>query len=223
MPAMTVYGGSTGVPLGPRPPRDRLLVVATAVGAVGVLVGIVLATGILSGGGGRSATQSAVPTPAAATPAPARPAAPAAPTTTPADGVRGFKSVATGRCLEPTAEEDPEGAKIRLGDCGGAPAQRWHVLAAPESSVTVVNVASGKCLDVEGLNKDDGGAIQQYSCNGGPNQRWRLSFDESDPARAVALVGVDSGKCVDIPGGDPNARMQQFTCTGAANQRWTDG
>jgi hypothetical protein len=219
---MTVYGGSTGVPVGPRPPRDRLLVVATAVGAVGVLVGIVLATGILSGGG-PPAMQGAVPTPAAASPAPQRPTSPAAPTTTSADGLRSFKSVATGRCLEPAAEEDPEGAKIRLGDCTGAPAQTWHVLAAPENSVTVVNVATGKCLDVEGLSKDDGGAIQQYSCNGGPNQRWRLSVDESDPAHAVAVVGVDSGKCVDIPGGDPNARMQQFTCTGAANQRWTVG
>jgi len=208
------------------------MLVAVVIGVIGVILGVLFATGVFAGDDPVVAPPPAAPAPsdevapsgsggAAAEPT-AEPATPTTEPTTadPAGEVRAFKSVATGLCLEPVAEE-PEGADIQQVACTGAPAQQWQALPAGDDTVTLVNTASGKCLDVDSSRKDDSAPIQQWSCNGGNNQRWRLTpgTAESD------VVGVDSGKCLDVPNGtaQPGLRIQQWTCAGTPNQRWTTG
>ncbi len=208
-----MYGG--------RPPaRDRLLLIAAAVGVVGLLVGVLLATGIFAPGGDEPPAAAPAPTTppasgaAAGTPTVA-PTAPALPT-----DVRVFRSVATDLCLEPVAEEEPEGADIRQAPCTDEPTQQWRTAPAQDDSVFFVNVASGKCLDVDGARGEDQVPVQQWTCVDVPQQRWRLSANE---AGQVLVAAVHSGKCIDIPDGGnpaPGTKMQQFTCHGEANQRW---
>jgi hypothetical protein len=216
-PAGTVYGGRP-------PPRDRLLLIAAAVGAVGLLVGVLLATGVFAPGGGEPPAAAPAPTAppasgaAAGSPTPAPTSAPTSPAL-PAD-VRLFRSVATDLCLEPVAEEDPEGADIRQAPCTGEPTQQWRTAPAADGSAYFVNVASGKCLDVDGARGEDQVPVQQWTCVDVPQQHWRLSTNE---AGQVLVAAVHSGKCIDIPDGgnpEPGTRMQQFTCHGEANQRW---
>ncbi|MDG4832878.1 RICIN domain-containing protein [Solwaraspora sp. WMMD1047] len=226
----TVYGRSTT----DRPRPDRTIRISLAVAAGGVLVGLLFATGVLSGGGPDDSAQWAdgpvrpagaaagSDVPAPTTPAPTVAASPTAtpPATLGPDQLRIFRSTASALCLDLAPGEDPEGADLLQAACTGAPAQQWQPTPVGGDAFTLTNVASGKCLDVDNFSVDDGAPIQQWSCNGGENQHWRFAQE----AGAVALVNVHSGKCVALA--DPNAgtgtKVHQFGCDGTATQRWAE-
>ncbi|MGI5213764.1 RICIN domain-containing protein [Plantactinospora sp. CA-290183] len=232
-PGGTVYGRRR------RP--DPLLLAALAVGATGVLLGVLFATGLLTGGDGTPSV-AGLPTPgtdrspsasggAAAgsstpgtTPGPT-PTPSTAPTLGPTD-VRVLRSAVSGLCLDVLGTGNPEGAAARQAACTGAPSQRWQPTPVGPDVVTLVNTASGKCLDVYGVSRDDGAAVQQWSCNGGANQQWRLVPAGTGPAAGtgpVALVSVNSGKCLDLPDANPGpgVPLRQLSCLGTPNQQWT--
>jgi hypothetical protein len=224
----TVYGA----PSGPRLAKDRPMMAALAVGAVGVLLGVLFATGAFSGDGGPGpALVPAAGSPigaASATPGGeggrgGTPAASAAPTpaapTPAAPAPRLFRSLASSLCLDVVAEGDPEGAESQQTACTGAANQLWLANSAGSDWVTLVNSASGKCLDVDGSSTDDEAKVRQRACTGAPNQQWRVGAAGNN---AVTVVNVNSGKCLDVPGlsTDPGARLQQYSCNGGANQQW---
>lgn len=229
-PGGTVYGAPA-----PRSPQDRLIPTALGVGALGVLIGVLFATGVFAGGGeptdttgpsGAAPTTSASPSGAAAgsTSPEAAPTPTVAPT--PSTGplgptqVRIFRSAASALCLDITPGEDPEGADLQQAACTGGPAQQWQPAPVDSDIVTLVNVASGKCLDVDNLSIDDGAPIQQWSCNGGPNQQWRLATGDG----RTALVNVHSGKCVALPGpgAGPGTKVAQFSCDATLEKQWSE-
>ncbi|MFI6262108.1 RICIN domain-containing protein [Micromonospora sp. NPDC051006] len=224
----TVYGGRQ--PARSLLPRDPLLRVALAVGLVGVLLGVVFATGVLGGGDG-PATPAAVtspgtaqaPSPAVSEPAPSTPAAPS-PTpaaTTPAGpptGPRVLRAVVSGLCLG--LDGDGEKAEAELAACSGGPEQQWVVNPITADAVTLTNAAYGQCLDVEGGSADDGSKLQQFPCHGEVNQQWRLTPTGTGP---VLLVAMHSGKCgqVEDDGDEAGDAVKQEPCDGAARQQWT--
>ncbi|MBO4209105.1 hypothetical protein GSF22_24355, partial [Micromonospora echinofusca] len=138
----TVYGASGPSRVRARLPQDRLLAGALGVGALGVLLGVLFASGVLAGGDAPAgkvpaaapATADAPPTEAAS---PAEPTADAEPTAieatpsvpptsaAPPAGPRPVRSVATPLCLDVRADTDPEGADALVVPCTGAPTQQW--------------------------------------------------------------------------------------------------
>ncbi|GAB3139004.1 hypothetical protein GCM10027290_07380 [Micromonospora sonneratiae] len=222
----TVYG-STGPRLRTLLPQDRVMLVALAVGVVGVLLGLLLAAGALFGDSGSSAPASPAATAtttadgtAAGADAPAPTPTEVAESSSPPTSGQVFRSVSSSLCLDIVGTEEPEGADAQQANCTDAPSQRWISTPAGDGVVTIVNAASGKCLDVHEKGEHDGATVQQWSCNGGTNQQWRLT---DSGGGNVALVSVNSGKCLDVPDSDttPGAKLHQWTCTGSANQLWT--
>ncbi|PYC69698.1 hypothetical protein C7C45_15610 [Micromonospora arborensis] len=226
-PAGTVYGGRQA----PRPGllADPLLRVALAVGVVGVLLGVVFATGLFDGDN-EPAVPAAVGTPSTATettgPA-AEPSASAEPSPTPSattasaptTGPRVLKAI-SGLCLG--LDGDGEKAEAELAVCTGTPEQQWVVNPITADAVTLTNAAHGQCLDVEGGSGDDGARLQQFPCHGEANQQWRLSPTGSGP---VLLVAVHSGKCgqADDDGDEADDEVRQRPCDGRPAQQWTLG
>ncbi|WP_406077274.1 RICIN domain-containing protein [Micromonospora sp. NBC_00858] len=228
-PAGTVYGGR-------RAPRsgllsDPLLRVALAVGLVGVLLGVVFATGLFDGDDEPvvpatvgAPTSAAEPTTPAAEPSPTAAAEPS-PTpaaTTPAAPATGPKVLraASGLCLG--LDGDGEKAEAELAACTGGPEQQWVVNPAGADVVTLTNAAYGQCLDVEGGSADDGARMQQFPCHGQVNQQWRLTATGTGP---VLLVAVHSGKCgqADDDGAEAGDEVRQRSCDGRPAQQWTLG
>ncbi|WP_433531649.1 RICIN domain-containing protein [Micromonospora sp. CA-263727] len=222
----TVYGSRrAGLP------RDPLLLAALSVGLVGVLAGVLFATGVL---GGDEPTPA--PTRAAAGPTPAEPSpteddlslttetpepTPSATPTADPDAVTGpkiFRGVGSGRCLG--LDGDGERALAELADCSGGPEQQWVVNPFGPDAVTLTNAAYNQCLDVESGSSDDGARLLQFRCHGEANQQWRLQ-----PAGdgTTVLVAVHSGKCAQVHDGgtNPGDDVTQAPCDGNPAQRWT--
>ncbi|GIJ06815.1 RICIN domain-containing protein [Micromonospora andamanensis] len=211
-------------------PRDPLLVTALAVGLVGVLAGVLFATGVLGGDGPEPAPTVAAPSPSTVPPDPTE-SAPApsptrsAPSPTPSpsqdpDAVVGpkvFRGVGSGLCLG--LDGDGEKAAAKLADCGGGPEQQWVVNAFGADTVTLTNAAHNQCLDVEGGSGDDGARLQQFGCHGEGNQQWRLQPVDGG---ATVLVAVHSGKCAQARDGGAAAGTDivQAPCDGNPAQRW---
>ncbi|MEU8260371.1 RICIN domain-containing protein [Micromonospora sp. NPDC048999] len=230
-PPGTVYGTRRALLL--RLPQDPLMRIALGVAVVGVLLGVVFATGVFAGGGDdrdRPVPAAAVSSPTASESSPAEPTteptteAPSptdAPPPPPAGGPAVFRGVPSGRCLGVTGE-NPEGALAALADCTGGAEQQWVATPVTDDVFTLVNAGSGMCLDVAGESTDDGAGVQQWSCNGQANQQWRLAPAGAGP---VLLVAVHSGKCAQVTDAstEPGAQLQQVTCTGAAEQQWALG
>ncbi|MET7666811.1 RICIN domain-containing protein [Micromonospora luteifusca] len=221
-PAGTVYGGGRRAAR-PGPLADPLLRVALAVGLVGVLLGVVFATGLLDGDDEPTvpATVGAPSTdvqPTGATAEPS-PSAPAEPSPTPAAGPRVFKA-ASGLCLG--LDGDEQQAEAELATCTGGPEQQWVVTPIGADAATLTNAAHGQCLDVEGGSRDDGTRLMQFPCHGEANQQWRLSPTGSGP---ILLVAVHSGKCVqaDDEGVEAGDDIRQRPCDGRPAQQWTLG
>ncbi|GIJ19769.1 RICIN domain-containing protein [Micromonospora lutea] len=223
----TVYGNRR-----PGPARDPLLVTALAVGLIGVLLGVLFATGVLGGGDPTPAPTVAAPSPSTAQPSPTESEAepgptPSAPSPTPSpskdpDAVVGpkvFRGVGSGRCLG--LDGDGEKAVAKLTECSGGPEQQWVVNAFGPESVTLTNAAHNQCLDVEGGSSDDGARLQQFGCHGEGNQQWRLQ-----PAGdGVVVVAVHSGKCAQARDGGTAAGTDivQAPCDGNPAQLWIIG
>lgn len=226
----TLYGAG-GAPLGSRqrPRPDRLMLAAAAVGALGLLIGVVFATGLTPFGPERGAASVATFTPAgSASPAavePTRAPAPptpteAAKTTAPASvgpRIGTLRSAGSSLCLEVIVQGQVDAAPVHQVPCAGAAAQLWR-LDRDDDVVTVVNTATGGCLDVAGASRDNQAPVQQWSCQPVPQQRWRISPIGS----GFALVSEVSGKCLDVPAGsaDAGVRVQQFDCNGTGAQQW---
>ncbi|MEU7753502.1 RICIN domain-containing protein [Micromonospora sp. NPDC049171] len=214
----TVYGGSRRAARS-GPLADPLLRLALAVGLVGIVLGVVFATGLLDGDDepGVPATVGASSSAAAPTDAAAQtsPSAPAEPLT----GSRVFKAD-SGLCLGLYGEGQQ--AKTHLAVCTGDPEQDWVITPVGPEVSTVANAASGQCLDVEGGSQDDGAPLMQFPCHGGANQQWRLNSTGAGP---VLMVAVHSGKCAQaddegIAAGDD---IRQRPCDGGPAQQWTLG
>ncbi|WFE44790.1 RICIN domain-containing protein [Verrucosispora sp. WMMD1129] len=223
----TVYGNRRPAGL----PRDPLLVTALAVGLVGVLLGVLFATGVLGG-------EQPQPTPTVAAPAPSTvQASPTESTPEPSptrsdpsptpsrsedpDAITGpkvFRGVGSGRCLG--LDGDGEKAVAKLADCSGGPEQQWVVNAFGPDTVTLTNAAHNQCLDVEGRSGDDGARLQQFGCHGEDNQQWRLRPVDGG---AAVLVAAHSGKCAQARDGGTGAGTDivQAPCDGNPAQRWT--
>ncbi|MFI7606676.1 RICIN domain-containing protein [Micromonospora sp. NPDC049366] len=233
-PPGTVYGN----PRRARPglPRDPLMRVALALGLVGVLLGVLFATGVFRGGDGPT-TPAAVDTsatgpvtsPAAGEPAPSAttaspspsPSTPSPTPTSPAQpgGPTVLRAVTSGLCLG--LDGDGERAEAQLAACSGGPEQQWVVSLVAADVVTLTNAAYGQCLDVEGGSPDDGARILQFSCHGQPNQQWRLAPTGTGP---LLLVAVQSGKCGQPDGAQAGDSVRQQLCDGAVpQQQWTLG
>ncbi|MFC4020393.1 RICIN domain-containing protein [Micromonospora sp. GCM10011542] len=230
-PVGTVYGGRPAIRRAGLLPGDPLLRVALAVGLVGVLLGVLFATGLFGAGGepvvpaavgepsapvapSTPAEQPASSTPAEPTPTPAA-TTPAAPTT----GPRVLRST-SGLCLG--LDGDDEKAEAVLAACTGGPEQQWVVNPAGPDVATLTSAAYGQCLDVEGGSADDGAKVQQFPCHGQANQQWRLTPTGAGP---VLLVAVHSGKCAqaDDDGAEAGAEIKQRPCDGRPAQQWTLG
>ncbi|MFG1868776.1 RICIN domain-containing protein [Micromonospora arborensis] len=228
-PAGTVYGGRQA----PRPGllTDPLLRVALAVGVVGVLLGVVFATGLFDGDDEPAVPASvgapstaAQPSDPAGEPSPTAPAEPsptpsATTASAPTTGPRVLKAI-SGLCLG--LDGDGEKAEAELAVCTGGPEQQWVVNPISADAVTLTNAAHGKCLDVEGGSGDDGARLQQFPCHGEANQQWRLTPTGSGP---VLLVAVHSGKCgqADDDGDEADDEVRQRPCDGRPAQQWTLG
>ncbi|MET8254090.1 RICIN domain-containing protein [Micromonospora sp. NPDC005197] len=227
-PAGTVYGGRRRARSGPL--ADPLLRVALAVGLVGVLLGLVFATGLLDGDD-EAVVPAAVTAPSSVAeptipaaepsptpsvePSPTPSATPAVPTT----GPRVLRSP-SGLCLG--LDGDGEKAPAELAACTGGPEQQWVVNPIGTDAVTLTNAAHGQCLDVEGGSGDDGATVQQFPCHGEANQQWRLSPTGTGP---VLVVAVHSGKCAqaDDDGAEAGDEIRQRPCDGRPAQQWTLG
>ncbi|MFD6562731.1 RICIN domain-containing protein [Micromonospora profundi] len=228
-PAGTVYGGRRAPHSGLL--SDPLLRLAVAVGLVGVLIGVVFATGLFDGDEepvvpATVGAPSSVPEPTteAAEPSPT-PSAEPSPTpspTTPAGPPTGptVLRAASGLCLG--VDGDGETAEAQLAACSGGPEQQWVVNPAAADVVTLTNAAYGQCLDVEGGSGDDGARMMQFPCHGGPNQQWRLSATGTGP---VLLVAAHSGKCAqpEDDGAEAGDDVRQRSCDGRPAQQWTLG
>ncbi|MET8528006.1 RICIN domain-containing protein [Micromonospora sp. NPDC005172] len=227
-PAGTVYGGRRRASSGPL--ADPLLRVALAVGLVGVLLGVVFATGLLDGddepvvpatvGAPSSAAEPTAPeaepspTPSAE-PSPTPSATPAVPST----GPHVLRSP-SGLCLG--LDGDGEKAGAELAPCTGGPEQQWVVNPVGPDAATLTNAAHGQCLDVEGGSGDDGARMMQFPCHGQANQQWRLTATGAGP---VLLVAVHSGKCAQAEddGAEAGDEIRQRPCDGRPAQQWTVG
>ncbi|KOX09214.1 RICIN domain-containing protein [Micromonospora profundi] len=224
-PAGTVYGGRRAPHSGLL--SDPLLRLAVAVGLVGVLVGVLFATGLFDGDEepvvpATVGAPSSVPEPTteAAEPSPTPSAEPSP--TTPAGPPTGptVLRAASGLCLG--VDGDGEKAEAQLAACSGGPEQQWVVNPAAADVVTLTNAAYGQCLDVEGGSGDDGARMMQFPCHSGPNQQWRLSATGTGP---VLLVAAHSGKCAqpEDDGAEAGDDVRQRTCDGRPAQQWTLG
>jgi hypothetical protein len=231
MAPVTVYG-SGGQPAQPPvgPGRDRLLLVAGAVGGVLLLLGVLFAAGLTPFG------PAAEPPPQAGTPAASARADPAGSATatptgpadagpTPSEASGGtLRSVAASLCLEPDGSGDgggdDDGVAVRQVACSGAPEQLWRI--DPDGDVaTVVNVATGRCLDVRRGSRDNQAPVVLSDCRPRDRQRWRTP----PTGNGFALVSVVSDRCLDVPAAsaEPGLRMQQFDCNGTGAQQWIFG
>ncbi|MEU8422901.1 RICIN domain-containing protein [Micromonospora sp. NPDC048835] len=226
-PAGTVYGGRPA--RRPGPLADPLLRVAAAVGVVGVLLGVVFATGLLDGDDEPAApaavgTASGAPPPSDPAGAPS-PTAPAEPSPTPSastpaappTGPRVLRA-ASGLCLG--LDGDGEKAEAELAVCDGTPAQQWVVSPTGAGVHSLTNAAYGQCLDVEGGSQDDGARLLQFPCHGGVNQQWRFGGTGTS---AVLLVAAHSNRCAQadddaVEAGDD---IRQRQCDGRPAQQWT--
>ncbi|WP_444950052.1 RICIN domain-containing protein [Micromonospora ureilytica] len=227
-PHGTVYGGHRAPRSGPL--ADPLLRVAVAVGVVGVLLGVVFATGLLDGDDqpavpasvGTSSSAAQLPSEPAGEPSPTASAepsptpsasAPAAPPT----GPRVLRA-ASGLCLG--LDGDGEKAEAELAVCTGTPEQQWVVSPAGAGVQTLTNAKYGQCLDVEGGSGDDGARLQQFPCHGEANQQWRFG---GTGTAAVLLVAAHSNKCAqaDDDAVEAGEDIRQRQCDGRPAQQWT--
>ncbi|MEU1246319.1 RICIN domain-containing protein [Micromonospora arida] len=223
-PAGTVYGGRQAPRPGPL--ADPLLRVALAVGVVGVLLGVVFATGLLDGddepvvpASVGTPSSAAEPTAPAAAPSPAEPS-PTPSATTPAAPPTGPRVLraASGLCL--ALDGDDKEADAQLAACTGAPEQQWVVSPAGTGVLTLTNAAYGQCLDVEGGSRDDGARLLQFPCHGGANQQWRFGGTDTS---AVLLIAAHSNKCAqaDDDANEAGDDIRQRQCDGRPAQQWT--
>ncbi|TCB91012.1 hypothetical protein E0H26_26370 [Micromonospora zingiberis] len=209
-------------------PRDPLLHAALAVGVVGVLVGVLFATGVLGGGDPPPATTvssppSAAPSPTEAEPPPPstespEPSASATTDPAPATGPKVIRGVGSDLCLG--LDGGGERAVAELAGCTGGPEQQWVVNPFGPDTVTLTNAAYNQCLDVEGGSGDDGARLLQFGCHGEVNQQWRL---QPVGDGSTLLVAVHSGKCAQVHDGGTAAGddLTQAPCDGNPAQRWT--
>ncbi|GAA0376603.1 RICIN domain-containing protein [Micromonospora gifhornensis] len=222
----TVYGTRRGGLL-----RDPLLGTALAIGLIGILAGVVFATGALDDGDPPPAANMAVssapstePSPTEEQPPPTTQAPEPTPSATssaapdPLVGPKVFAGVGSGLCLG--LDGAGERAIAELAVCTGGPEQRWIVSRYGPDTVTLTNAAYNQCLDVEGGSGDDGARLLQYGCHGEVNQQWRLQPVDGG---AILLVAVHSGKCAQVHGGGTAAGddVTQAPCNGNPAQRWT--
>ncbi|MFI7075792.1 RICIN domain-containing protein [Micromonospora sp. NPDC049903] len=221
----TVYGTRRS-----GPPRDPVLLVAGAVGLVGVLAGVLFATGLL-GGGDDPQPAPVAGSPTSAAPSPSESVAPPTvespePTPTPSPtptepdpntGPKVLRGVGSGLCLG--LDGDGERAVAKLAGCTGGPEQQWVVNPFGPDTVTLTNGAHNQCLDVEGRSGDDGARLQQFGCHGEDNQQWRL---QAAGDGTVLVVAVHSGKCAQVRdgGGEAGTDVVQAPCDGNPAQRW---
>ncbi|GGM21071.1 hypothetical protein GCM10011608_02110 [Micromonospora sonchi] len=212
-------------------PRDPLLLGALAVGLVGMLVGVLFASGVFDGddptpspsavaGSPTPAEPSPTeeePTPTTETPEPTESATPTA-EPHPLAGPRVFQGAGSGLCLGLDGGHQAAGAE--LAACSGGPEQQWVVNTFGPDTVTLTNAAYNQCLDVEGGSGDDGARLQQYGCHGEGNQQWRLQPVDDG---TMLLVAVHSGKCAQVRDGGvaPGDDIVQAPCDGNPAQRWT--
>jgi hypothetical protein len=228
-PAGTVYGGRPASRPGPL--ADPLLRVAAAVGVVGVLLGVVFATGLFDGDD-EPAVPASVGTPSSAaqpsdpvgepSPTPSAEPSPTPSASTPAappSGPRVLRA-ASGLCLG--LDGDGEKAEAELAVCTGGPEQQWVLNPTGPDVVTLTNGAYGQCLDVEGGSRDDGARLQQFPCHGEANQQWRLGGAGTG---AVLLVAAHSNKCAqaDDDAVEAGEDIRQRPCDGRPAQQWTLG
>ncbi|WBB64807.1 RICIN domain-containing protein [Micromonospora sp. WMMD812] len=234
-PTGTVYGGRRSSPA--LLPRDPLMRVALAVAVVGVLLGLMFATGVF-GGADDPVTPAAVPTPSTApatspasqpaptsqapTPTPSPTTPPPAPTTPagPPTGPTVLRVATSGLCLG--LDGGGEKAEAKLAACSGGPEQQWVANPVSGDVVTLTNAAYGQCLDIEGGSADDGAKLQQFPCHGQANQQWRLVPTGTGP---VLLVAAVSGKCgqAEDDGAEAGDSIKQQPCDGTPRQQWALG
>lgn len=224
-PAGTVYGGHRAPRSGPL--ADPLLRVAVAVGVVGVLLGVVFATGLFDDDD-EPAVPASVGTPSGAA-QPSNPAGEPSPTTSaepsastpaaPPTGPRVLRAT-SGLCLG--LDGDGEKAEAQLAVCSGGPEQQWVIAPAGADTMTVKNAAYGQCLDVEGGSRDDGARLQQFPCHGEANQQWRLG---AAGAGSVLLIAAHSDRCAqaDDDAVEAGEEIRQRSCDGRPAQQWVLG
>lgn len=229
-PGGTVYGAG-GAPVEPsvRHGRDRLMPVAALIGGLGVLVGVLFATGLTPFGpsdpgvpadaGAPAWRGSPTVAPTSAAPAPTTAAPTSQAPSSPPASVGVLRSVVSSLCLD-VAQGGGDGAAVQQMQCTGAPTQMWRLDRAGDV-LAIVNTTTGGCLDVAGASRDNHAPVQQWSCQDVPQQRWRVAPADN----GFTLVSLASDKCLDVPGAsrDQGVQVSQFDCNGTDAQRWIFG
>lgn len=202
-----------------RPPLDRQLRIALAVGVTGVTIGALLASGALSRGdpavrarwmeptgsgtAGPGGTAAGYPSPAA--PTPSAPASPGALPPHPASP--------GGPAPGGSAPGAPSGATSPGGPLPGAASPGGPPLTGGVRQFR--SVAGPGCL---GVPAGEVSGAYPVDC-AGDARRWLAAPAYRD---VVALVSVASGRClaVDHPDVGPGTPVRQHPCDGGTHQQW---
>ncbi len=125
------------------------------------------------------------------------------------------------KCLDVSASNPNNGAKIQQWDCNNTNAQAFRLRDMGTGRYMLVNVNSNRCLDIEAWGVNNGSRVIQWDCHGGNNQLWTLGNSVNG---TKVLRSVHSpNRCLDIDGPSlDNGKVAQiWDCAGSANQDWT--
>jgi hypothetical protein len=92
-----------------------------------------------------------------------------------ADRYREVRAQHSSKCLDVTAANLADGAKVIQWSCWGGANQHWRLVNVGGGFYEVRAQHSNKCLDVTAASLADGANVIQWSCWGGANQHWRLA------------------------------------------------
>ena len=120
-------------------------------------------------------------------------------------GVRVYKNLATGFCLDSNAK-----GKAYTHGCNGGAFQHWNVTGG--KVVQLKNVRTKRCLDSNTRRQ-----VYTLPCNGGNFQHWRVFYNANGTR---TFKNVSTGFCL-----DSNTRRQVYThgCNKGSFQKWSRG
>ena len=227
---------------------DKMVWLAGAVCSLGLLVGLLLATGVISfdSGSQQQIAEPAVPAPAVTS-----------------DGTSASPEPSKSPSAKPSRKpkKKPKSTPSPTPSAGGGTANPGPTADQRDLTGQLRSAATGLCLRAsKGLG--GGGGIQQDNCSGGNDRQWVLRQDSGRfqiinvgnarclgspnqldlalatltrctgdaeqqwqievSGNAFILANTGTGKCLDVPAGTrlPGLRVSQFNCTGATSQVW---
>jgi ricin-type beta-trefoil lectin protein len=131
-----------------------------------------------------------------------------------AGGAALYKIAASGRCITafPTfIGKTAKGSPVILGDCTGAPFQKWrgkNGLMVTDDSPVCLSVVDGRLVA--------GQRLVMWDCHGGPDQQWAIRDDQFEVAK--------SGLCADGgPSGFKGFNLVLGKCAKNKGNTWARG